>query len=174
MLLQSAGVTVDKMKLAKDVRKDPTPYTKKNGQVYFGNPYDGFVGDMYSFENPGYGVYHGPIKELADQYLPSKIIDMTGSSFSDVLFSIQRGAPVWVITNTTFSPLSDSRFQTWVTPTGTIQITYKEHAVLVTGFDSNYIYFNDPLANKNRKVAISSFQASWEQMGRQAITYITS
>ncbi len=175
MLLLFAGVETSKMKLAEEIKKDPTSYRKINGETHYGNPYDGFIGDMYSFSNPGYGVYHGPIRELAEKYLPDQIIDMTGSEFQDILFSLNRGVPVWLIANTKFSRLPDSLFQTWQTPTGPLQITYKEHSVLLTGYDQNFVYFNDPLANvKNRKVDMKSFEEAWVQMGRQAITLIES
>ncbi|MBN2981794.1 C39 family peptidase [Cohnella algarum] len=173
MMLNYAGIDTDKMELAERVKKNPTPYEKKNGVIYFGNPYDGFVGDMYTFSKPGYGVYHGPIYELAEQYLPGRVIDMTGSQFEDILHAVKNGKPVWVISNTWFSQLPDSLFQTWETPTGQVKITYKEHSVLITGYDEKYIYFNDPLAEvKNRKIAVASFRAAWEQMGSQAITYV--
>lgn len=175
MLLQFAGIETDKMELAEQVKRDPTPYQKKKGIVHFGNPYEGFVGDMYSFSNPGYGVYHEPIKELAEQYLPNQIMDMTGSEFPDILFTLERGIPVWVIANTHFSRLPESLFETWETPTGEVRITYKEHSVLITGYDEQFIYFNDPLANiKNRKISVKAFQEGWEQMGKQAITYVES
>ncbi|MMZ59023.1 hypothetical protein D1872_210340 [compost metagenome] len=175
MLLQYSGVDVGKMKLASEVKRDPTPYQEKDGVIYFGNPYNGFVGDMYTFTNPGLGVYHGPIKDLAEKYLPGQVIDMTGSEFQDILFSLNRGVPVWVIANTHFSRLPDSLFRTWETPTGPVRITYKEHSVLLTGYDENYIYFNDPLANiKNRKMPIQAFNQAWDQMGKQAITYVVN
>ncbi len=65
------------MELAEKVKKDHTPQTVSNGQIHFGNPNDGFVGSMYSFKEPGYGVYHEPIAELAENYLPGRIKDLT-------------------------------------------------------------------------------------------------
>lgn len=172
MMLNYAGVKADKMKLAREVKKDTTPYQKKNGKIYFGNPYNGFVGDMYTFKKPGFGVYHGPIAQLANKYLPNRIINLTGKSFESIYPYLDKGTPVWVITNTRFNTLPASYFQTWETPTGKVRITYKEHSVLITGYDNQYIYFNDPLSGtKNRKVAINSFKNGWIQMGKQAITY---
>lgn len=173
MLLQHAGVRVDKLTLAKAVKKDPTPYKKKNGIVYFGNPHNGFVGDMYSKRNKGFGVYHGPIADLAEQFLPARIIDITGEDFTQVYKFLSNGSPVWVIINAKYNKLPNSSFETWKTPTGIINITYHEHSVLVTGFDAHYIYFNDPLSKvKNKKAPKEEFIASWEQMGKQAITYL--
>lgn len=172
MLLNSAGVTVDKMHLANIVKKDYTPYRKEGNQVYFGNPNSGFVGNMYTLTEPGYGVYHGPIRELAEKYLPETIIDITGSNISTIKYYLNLGSPVWVITNTLYSELPEDKFESWITPTGPIEITYKLHSVLVTGYDQSYIYFNDPLTNtKNKKAKIADFEAAWVQMGRQAITY---
>jgi uncharacterized protein YvpB len=172
MLLQHAGVEVDKMELAEKIKKVDTPYKKENGKVYYGNPNDGFVGDIYTFDKMGYGVYHEPVAELAEQYLPGQIRDMTGGTFQDVLEKVERGKPVWIITNADFKALPDNEFRTWNTPSGQVQITWKEHSVLITGFDKDYIYVNDPLYNKkNHRLPQKNFIDAWKQMGSQAITY---
>ncbi|WP_312473227.1 C39 family peptidase [Neobacillus sp.] len=172
MMLLKAGVQANKMTLASQVQKDPTPFTKINGQVNFGNPYSGFVGDMYTFNKPGLAVYHGPIAELAEKYLPNRVVNFTGSNFEEIYKHLNNGKPVWVINNVLFDTVPSQYWETWSTPTGKISITYKEHSVLITGYDSQYIYFNDPLSStKNRKVTISAFKRGWEQMGKQAITY---
>ncbi len=173
MLLQHAGVSTDKMELAKRIKRDSTAYEEKNGVIYFGHPNTGFVGDMYSFDNPGLGVYHAPIKELAEQYLPGRIIDMTGGEFSEIETSISNGKPVWIITNSRYKTLPAEEFETWQTPSGEVDITYREHSVVVTGYDTDYVFFNDPLTGaKNKKVAKQDFIDAWVQMGRQAIAYV--
>lgn len=172
MLLQDAGVQADKTTLAKQIKKDPTPFQRRNGKVYFGNPHNGFVGDMYSLTTPGLGVYHEPIEELAKQYLPNRIVNLTGSDFSELQKYLSQGAPVLVITNSTFRALPESAFREWDTPNGSIKITYYEHSVVITGYDQDYIYFNDPLSDqKNKKAPKDDFIAAWVQMGKQAITY---
>lgn len=173
MLLQYANVNANKMTLAQQIKKDPTPYKKVNGQVYFGNPNDGFVGSIYSFDEPGLGVYHKPIKELAETYLPGRIIDLTGEDFRELKIHLSDERPVWVIINSAYKKLSSEYFRTWQTPSGEIDITYKEHSVLITGFDKNFIYFNDPINGmKNSKAPIKDFEEAWIQMGSQAITYL--
>lgn len=162
MMLQYAGIPADKMTLASQIKKVPP------GQ----NPNDGFVGDMYRYGHGGLGVYHGPVAALARQYLGNRVVDLTGSSFDSVIGQLNKNKPVWVINNVTFNTLPQSAFQTWYTTSGPVRVTTKMHAVLVTGYDSQYVYFNDPLAViKNRKVAKTSFINGWEQMGRQAISY---
>jgi uncharacterized protein YvpB len=172
MLLKDAGVQADKLTLAKQIKKDPTPFQRKNGKVYFGHPNDGFVGDMYSLTTPGLGVYHKPIKQLAETYLPDRIIDLTGSDFSMLQQYLSKGVPIWIITNSTYKKLPDSAFREWETPSGPIKITYYEHSVVITGYDQDFIYFNDPLTGeKNKKAPKADFLDAWAQMGRQAITY---
>lgn len=173
MLLQDANVNVGKMQLAEEVKKHPTPYEKKNGEVYWGDPNNGFLGDMYSFDSPGYGVYYKPIQILANEYLPDRIIDLTGKNFTDLQVYLSKGVPIWVITNTTYKKLPESSFQTIHTESGEIKITYKEHSVLVTGYDQNHVYINDPITGeKNKKVEMEDFIEAWKQMGSQAITYL--
>jgi uncharacterized protein YvpB len=173
MLLHYAGIKADKMILAGEVKKDLTPREVINGEIHFGNPHAGFVGDMYAKDKPGYGVYHEPIRDLAEKYLPGKIKDVTGSDFQELKIHLSDNRPVWVITNIQYQELTQDQFQTWNTPTGKVQITFKEHAVVITGYDAEFIYFNDPLTGeKNKKAPIKEFEESWVQMGRQAITYL--
>ncbi len=170
MLLNYHGIRADKMKLADEVKKDPTQYEVKSGRIHFGNPNTGFVGEMKSLNTQGLGVYHAPIKELLDQYTNNEGFDLTGVAFSDLEYYISSGLPVWVITNVTFAELPKSSFVTWQTPTGKIDITTKEHSVVITGYDKNHVYINDPLySNENRSVPKADFIKAWEQMGKQAV-----
>lgn len=167
MMLQYAGVNIDKMTLAAEITKVPF---LNNGVR--GNPNDGFVGNIYTFSEHGYGVYHGPIANLAEQYLPGRIKDLSGMSIKSVYEALQAGTPVLIITNSTFRPLAEREFHTWQTASGPIQITYREHSVLVTGYDKGYVYMNDPLAKQaGTKVSKTEFEAAWVQMGSQAVTY---
>ncbi|MGZ9587133.1 C39 family peptidase [Paenibacillus marinisediminis] len=168
MLLQHAGVQVDKMELANRIRKDPTPYRKSDGVTYFGNPHDGFVGNMYTFDQPGLGVYHDPIADLAEQYVPGRVVDLTGTSFEHLLWIVGQGHPAWVIHTTLYDEVPASAWLTWQTPSGPVKVTYYEHSMLVTGYDEKYVYVNDPLNRKDR-IERAAFQRGWEQMGSQAI-----
>jgi uncharacterized protein YvpB len=168
MMLRYAGAATDKMTLAAEV--DKVPYLA-NG--LYGDPNIGFVGDMYTMANPGYGVYHEPIERLAERYLPGRLIYLTGSSFDDILHDhVGQNRPVWIITNATFKKLDPSLFTTWLTTSGNIQITWQEHSVLITGYDSEHVYIDDPLdADANKQLARDDFREAWEQMGKQALSY---
>ncbi|WP_369688666.1 hypothetical protein [Caenibacillus caldisaponilyticus] len=39
---------------------------------------------MYDLKKPGYGVYHGPIFDLAKRYLGGRAVDLTGKGFAAV------------------------------------------------------------------------------------------
>ncbi|OOB77124.1 MAG: hypothetical protein BEN18_11335 [Epulopiscium sp. Nuni2H_MBin001] len=174
MMLNYYGVNVDKVTLAYEVKKDTTEYQiLDNGKIYYGNPYDGFVGDMYSLQTRGYGVYHGPIYELANNYLEGRVVDITGANFDEVIQFLSRGYPIWAVTNGTYSSLPDSEFEIWHTPTGIVKITKRMHAVVLTGYENDILFINDPLSNMpNREVNLRNFQQSWEQMGHQAIVIL--
>lgn len=174
MILKYRGIDVDKMQLAKEVKKDLTPYSvDEKGKIHYGNPYEGFVGDMYDKSKNGYGVYHGPIVELAQSYFGNKAIDLTGLEFEEVLYMVQQGNPVWVIINGSYDALDDSYFDIWHTPTGIVKITTRLHSVVITGFSEDKIYINDPLRNgTNIEVDKEKFKKAWEQMGNQAMTIL--
>lgn len=166
MLLNFAGVQVTKMELAEKI--DKVPFAK-NGLR--GDMNEGFVGDMYSMQNPGLGVYVSPIYRLANQYLPGRIIDLTNQPIEKLFEMIDQGAPVWVITNYKFKKLPESDFQIFNTNNGSMKVTYSEHSVVITGYNEAEVYLNDPLAAEpNTKVNRKDFEEAWRQMGSQAIS----
>jgi uncharacterized protein YvpB len=167
MLLNEAGVETDKMTLAEEINRVPF---EENG--YKGNIHEGFVGNMRTLDEPGLGAYHEPVAELAENYLPGKIKDLTGSDFDKVFEQLDDGRPVWVVITSTYGVLPESEWETWETKDGPVKVTYRMHAVLVTGYDKEHIYANDPLKEKNTQYPKDEFIAGWEQIGKQAITYM--
>ncbi|MBM7692832.1 uncharacterized protein YvpB [Peribacillus deserti] len=162
MLMNYRGIDVTKNELAQSINRVPLTY--ENGDK--GNPNTGFVGNME--DGPGLGVYHGPIKDLAVKYAGNKVKDLTGKPFNELLREVGSGSPVWIITTANFAPVGD--FIDWNTPQGSIKVTYKVHSVVITGYDGQNIYVNDPYGHKNRKLPKESFIKAWEQMGKQALT----
>ncbi|MED1203743.1 C39 family peptidase [Heyndrickxia acidicola] len=162
MVLNYNGYHVTKNELAETIHTVPLYY--QNGEN--GNPNEGFVGNMQ--DGPGLGVYHGPILKLAQKYAGKKAVDLTGSPFSKILKQIDQNHPVWIITTSTFAPVSN--FRSWKTPEGLIQISFSMHSVVITGYDQKHIYINNPYGIKNQRVDRQSFIKAWDQMGKQAIT----
>jgi uncharacterized protein YvpB len=161
MLLQFEGLTVSKNDLANKITRVPLKY--QDGK--YGNPHVGFVGNME--DGPGLGVYHKPIFQLAQSYVNGRAEDLTKQAFSVVIEKLAAGSPVWVITTSSFTPTSE--FKTWTTPEGPVEVTFKMHSVVITGFDQDSLYINDPYGGKNKKVNKENFIKAWEQMGSQAI-----
>ncbi|WP_235000377.1 C39 family peptidase [Virgibacillus dakarensis] len=161
MVLNYHGIKVSKNELAEKIDRVPLAY----GNGLKGNPNDGFVGNME--DGPGLAVYHGPVKKLAEQYAGGKTADITGEPI-DVLYKyLTEGMPVWVITTVNSVPVND--WEAWETPSGIVEVTYSVHSVVMTGFDEDYVYINNPYGQKNQKVDKQGFEKAWKQMGSQAI-----
>ncbi|MED1086804.1 C39 family peptidase [Bacillus mycoides] len=170
MMLQYAGVSVDKMKLANEIKK--VNFMEDGVR---GNPNEGFVGNIYTFSESGYGVYHGPLFQLAKKYLPDKAVDLTGKSIEEIYKSVKAGHPVVMITNATYASLDEDEFTTWETNSGDVSITYNEHCVVLVGYDKESVYIRDPLDDSlDVKVPRGKFEQAWVQMGSQAISYVNN
>ncbi|MGG1401129.1 C39 family peptidase [Bacillus salipaludis] len=161
MILNYYGKKVTKNELAGKIKTVPLnyPHNKK------GNPNIGFVGDMAN--GPGLSVYNGPIFDLAKKYMGDRVINLTNRPFERILEKVSQGTPVWVITTINYK--ENVKFRKWDTQQGTIYITFSEHSVVITGYDKNFIYVNDPYGYKNRKVSRKDFFDAWSIMGKQAI-----
>ncbi|MGG0205738.1 C39 family peptidase [Bacillus mycoides] len=170
MMLQYAGVSVDKMKLANEIKK--VNFMEDGVR---GNPNEGFVGNIYTFSESGYGVYHGPLFQLAKKYLPNKAVDLTGKSIEESYKNVKAGHPVVMITNATYAPLDEDEFTTWETNSGDVSITYNQHCVVLVGYDKESVYIRDPLDDSlDVKVPRGKFEQAWVQMGSQAISYVNN
>src|SRR5699024_5484691 len=127
MLLAFHHIEVDKMTLAEEVERNTQAYSYKDGQVHFGNPYNGFVGSMYTLDEPGLGLDLGPIASLAKKHATNlQVVDFTGEDFKKVKRHVSEGHPVWVIINSHYKHLPKEQFETWQTEDGPLDITYRQ------------------------------------------------
>jgi uncharacterized protein YvpB len=171
MLLQYAGVQVNKMRLADELPKDNDPVVKtKSGNITrWGDPHDGFVGDITG-RNMGYAVFDKPMEKLMRRYLPDRTVNLTGQSFDSVLQQVKKGKPVVVWTTGDFK-LPD-RWESWKHGSEQIQTPLDLHAVVLVGYDADHLYVNDPLTGKKaHKINRKSFIDSWIALGKQALSY---
>ncbi len=168
MLLTAVGHPVDKMTLANEQPKDPTPL-KMNAHkqiISWGNPNVGFVGSVTDY---GYGIYHGPIVRLINQILPGRGVDLTGKPFQDILSVVANGTPVELWATATFKPTND--WVTWSSPEGPVKATWEEHAVLLVGYNQTQLFVNNPLNGEQAQpVSKQEFLEAWRQLGEQAVT----
>lgn len=171
MLLNYYGIEKSKIDLVPEMVKDPTPVQlAKDGSItYWGNPNTGFVGDVTG-KSMGFGIFHGALLKLMEKYIPSSI-DLTGEPFDRIEQQISDGFPVIIWTTNDFRV--PATWIVWDTPLGPFKTTMKEHAVLMVGYDIEYVYVNDPMTGKSKvPVEKERFIAAWEAMGMQALSYL--
>jgi uncharacterized protein YvpB len=168
MVLRWAGVAVKKEEVADALVKEPLPH-EREGVLVGGNPYRAFIGDPYSKES--YGVFHGPIFETLECYLPEQAEDRTGCSFEELLALVASGRPVVVWATI---ELKEPRYtDTWqdVTGNGTeIRWQSPQHCMTLVGFTEEHVVINDPHTAGTEHYPRELFQLRWEQLGRQAVT----
>lgn len=173
MLLQFAGIQKNKMELVAEMKLDPTPIRwRSDGTVAFwGHPNNGYVGDITG-RSKGFGMYHQPALELLQSYVPTGL-DLTGQPFEKLEDHVAAGIPVVVWTTINFQ--TSVKWMTWDTASGPLTTTFSEHAVLLVGYDEQYVYVNDPLTGKaDIPVEKARFLETWEMMGKQAVSYTKS
>lgn len=171
MVLQHAGVKVDKMQLANNIKKDnDPPSVSKDGDILqWGNPKEGFVGDITG-KTMGFAVYVEPLQQLMEHYLPNRTVNLTGKSFDDVLAQVNMGKPVVVWTTGDYK-LPD-KWASWKHGNENITAPLDLHAVVLVGFENGYVYINDPLTEKKAlQVNKETFIQSWDALGKQALSY---
>ncbi|PGZ96623.1 peptidase C39 [Bacillus pseudomycoides] len=171
MVLQHAGVKVNKMQLANHIKKDNDPSSVgKDGDILeWGDPKEGFVGDITG-KTMGFAVYVEPLQELMEQYLPNRTVNLTEKSFDDVLTQVNMGKPVVVWTTGDYK-LPD-KWASWKHGNEDIIAPLDLHVVVLVGFENGYVYINDPLTEKKAlKVNKETFIQSWNALGKQALSY---
>jgi uncharacterized protein YvpB len=170
MLMQYYGIKKSKMDLLPEMKRDSTEvqYDKDGTISFWGHPNVGFVGDI-TLNSVGFGIYHAPLYDLLESYIPTAL-DLTGSSFRDLELQLSQDIPVVVWTTVTYK--EPSSWIEWDTPIGPIRTTIQEHAVIMVGYDEQYVYINDPLKEtKDIKIDKKQFISTWETMGKQALSY---
>jgi uncharacterized protein YvpB len=169
MLLNWAGLPLTKAEVAEALPKGDMPYENEDGAFIGSNPKDVFVGDPFDV---GYGIYHTPVAKMMNQWLPGHIRDLTGSSFDDLLGVIAHGSPamIWA-TEHMDTPYLDLE---WEDESGELVPWYQpEHALLLTGWDDDFAYMNDPMTGEQETYSLTGFKEAWELMGSQAIMIIS-
>ncbi|WHY35719.1 C39 family peptidase [Cytobacillus firmus] len=170
MLLQHAGVKVGKMDLYDAVKKDNDPLIRSKGDILkWGNPEEGFVGDMTG-RTAGYAVFDKPIEELVNKYLPGRAVNLTGRDFDEVLMHVSIGYPAVVWTTGDYR-LPD-RWESWTHSGKTIKTPLDLHAVVLVGYNDQFVFLNDPLSGKKQvKVSKERFISSWKALQSRAVSY---
>ena len=129
---------------------------------------EAFAGSIHDAKAAGLGVYIEPISVLARRYLGSRAQNITGASLTQILTFVSHGQPVQIISSGR-AEVPDALKISWQTENGYMEITYREHSVVVIGFDGAFIYYADPLTGRVEKSPRASFEAGYAAFGRQAL-----
>ncbi len=108
------------------------------------DPNQGYVGDPYG---NGWTIYPPALMNLVRKYAGSAV-NLTGQ---DVESQLMKNHPVVA----------------WMTMHG-----FSVHAITLTGFDANNIYYNDPwTGEKNASMSKNDFYSNWSTQDERAISY---
>lgn len=111
------------------------------------DPNYGYIGQPW--DQTGITIFPNALMDLVEKYAGSAK-DLTGVDFNDIKYKIDIGHPV----------------VTWNTLHG-----FPYHALTVTGYDDQYVYYNDCWTNQSTQMGIQQFLNNWDTQSRRAISY---
>lgn len=154
---------------------------KKNGKTvkYGGDPDKVFIGNPS--RNTGYGCHSGAIILALQRYLKPKeyeldtkyeITDLTGMEIEEICEKyINREIPVIVWASINMKPTFQKLGNSWIIENTGKRYFWKsnEHCLVLTGYDKENYYFNDPLTGKNTAYIKRLAERRYSEMGMQAV-----
>ena len=176
-LLDYYGYDVSLDRMVRAIPRENIVY--KNGRRYGPDINKKFVGDprgTYTSGNPGYGAFSPVVTKSLQRVIDERkgshtAVKITGCSFRELLSQISSGHPaiVWA----TYRMNNPQSVNSWYIPQANGKAKYFEyprgtHVMVLTGYSDDYVWITDPILGK---VAydISTFEARWRLLGKQAI-----
>lgn len=167
LMLKYYGIDVTVEEIVEKLKKGDAPYRKK-GVLYGGDPEVEFVGDPRL--KSGYGVFQKPIIDVANYYKKG-IIDLTGTSLSDVLEKVSKGKPVqvWASINLKNTYICAK----WLSTSTNRYVEWKcgLHSLIIIGYTYDNIVTSDPYTGKIEYYKKSQFEKMYNEYGKRAIYY---
>jgi uncharacterized protein YvpB len=166
MMLDFGGKRVDQLTLQNQVAHSSPldPREGPEGEIW-GDPSTGFVGHADgSGPAGGFGVYQGPIADLARRH-GMVLRDLSNKSPTAIYHTLLSGRPVMV-----WVGLSEGPYASWHSPAGRIvEVNYGEHAVVLSGMTEGDLIVNDPLSGQRLRWSKGQFESMWALLGRRAL-----
>lgn len=153
----------------------------KNGIKYGGNPNLVFIGSPN--KNSGYGCMSGAVTLAFRRYLASdeqktdkkyKVTNLSDVSLEEICDNyIDKGIPVIVWCSINMKPTFTKLQNSWIIEKTDERYIWKsnEHCLVLTGYDNENYYFNDPLVKKNTKYMKCLAERRYKEMGMQAVVF---
>jgi uncharacterized protein YvpB len=169
MALGAQGVDVSESAILERLARDRTPRrVRTDGTVVWGDPDLGFVGAFDGvFARDGYGVYDGPIADVAKSFGLAGTAHAQGADPLDLYAAVRQGSPVlvWVPYGLTVK----GRGQ-WVTPDGKeIPYVLTEHCVVLAGVTDSGVLYADPLQPTLVPATFEAFEAAFAEIDNRAV-----
>lgn len=151
----------------------------KNKEKYGGDPDKVFIGNPA--RNTGYGCHSGAIMLALKRYLTPQehkldtkyeIIDLKGMELEEICEKyINRKIPVLVWASINMKPTFQKLGNSWIVENTGKRYFWKsnEHCLVLTGYDDENYYFNDPLVGKDTPYMKRLVERRYGEMGMQAI-----
>jgi uncharacterized protein YvpB len=169
MALGTLGVRVTEDQLLSELARDPTPRTQQpDGSIVWGDPDVGFVGSWDGiFGVDGYGVYQGPIADLARIHGALSTNAEQDANPLDLYTAVRDGYPVVV-----WMPYAGQIHGrgSWLTPAGNeVDYVVTEHAVVLAGVDDDGVTFADPYTASLQRMSYAEFEAALAAFDNRAV-----
>lgn len=181
MLLNFYGYKISETTFAdKYLVKKPFDYS--NGSYTGPDPNCAFVGTPYSSNS--YGAYAPIMAKCMNKYLSDKsykAVNINGKSLEYLSGKyVAQGQPIMVWATINMSP--SFKTTTWRVNYTDENAKYKlgsyytwlagEHCLLLTGYDKDYYYFNDPWTNARTRYSKSVVNSRYNELGKQAVVMV--
>ena len=181
MLLNFYGYKISETTFAdKYLVKKPFGYS--NGSYTGPDPNCAFVGTPYSSNS--YGAYAPIMAKCMNKYLSDKsykAVEISGKSLEYLSGKyVAQGQPIMVWATINMSP--SFKTTTWRVNYTDENAKYKlgsyytwtagEHCLLLTGYDKDYYYFNDPWTNACTRYSKSLVNTRYNELGKQAVVMV--
>ena len=181
MLLKHYGYNISETTFAdKYLVKKPFGYS--NGSYTGPDPNCAFVGTPYSSNS--YGAYAPIMVKCMNKYLSDKsykAVEISGKSLEYLSGKyVAQGQPIMVWATINMSP--SFKTTTWRVNYTDENAKYKlgsyytwtagEHCLLLTGYDKDYYYFNDPWTNARTRYSKSLVNTRYNELGKQAVVMV--
>ena len=170
MLLSYYNVDVTIDEIIDELPKGPVPYGSGD-DVKGANPEKEFVGNPKS--KYAYGVFNEPIRQTADKFKEGALTKKN-ATIDDLYKILLSNNPieVWFTTNLEEGIVYREQDKWYDYETGeVVRWPRHEHAILVTGIDNDYIYYNDPNTGNNEKLEKDRFNKFFQQMDGRIVYY---
>ena len=181
MLLKHYGYNISETTFAdKYLVKKPFGYS--NGSYTGPDPNCAFVGTPYSSNS--YGAYAPIMVKCMNKYLSDKsykAVEISGKSLEYLSGKyVAQGQPIMIWA--TINMLPSFKTTTWRVNYTDENAKYKlgsyytwtagEHCLLLTGYDKDYYYFNDPWTNARPRYSKSLVNTRYNELGKQAVVMV--